>query len=186
MQNHSCPFAKYCSNYRKNTCQGCNKATDKYYECEKKVSSAVYQAILDSYKSPAPVEEVKVTVYDAMDIRNVYFNKPMTIVIWKDGTKTMVKCQDGDLYSKETGLAIAIAKKALGNKGNFNEVFKKWIPDYAKEDVKEVCDAKEDVKEVCDTKEDVKEICDTKEDVKEVCGTKEDVKEESSGKDNET
>jgi hypothetical protein len=42
----------------------------------------------------------------------------------------MIKCQDGDVYSKETGLAVAIAKKALGNKGNFNEVFKKWIPEY--------------------------------------------------------
>jgi hypothetical protein len=62
------------------------------------------------------------------DIKNVYFNEPMTIVMWSDGTKTMVKCQDGDLYSEETGLAVCIAKKALGNKGNFNNVFKKWLP----------------------------------------------------------
>jgi hypothetical protein len=65
-----------------------------------------------------------------MTIKNVYFNDPVTVVLWADGTKTLVKCQDGDLYSKESGLAIAIAKKALGNKGNFNEVFKKWIPEY--------------------------------------------------------
>ena len=25
-------------------------------------------------------------------------------------------------------MAMCIAKKALGNKGNFNEVFKKWLP----------------------------------------------------------
>jgi hypothetical protein len=65
-----------------------------------------------------------------MTIKNVYFNDPVTVVLWADGTKTLVKCQDGDLYSKESGLAIAIAKKALGNKGNFNKVFKKWIPEY--------------------------------------------------------
>lgn len=65
-----------------------------------------------------------------MDIRNnikdVIFNGPATIIKWTDGTKTVVKCQDGvpDPYF---GMAMAIAKKVLGNKGNFNEVFKKWI-----------------------------------------------------------
>jgi hypothetical protein len=71
-----------------------------------------------------------------MTIKQVYFNEPVTVVLWADGTKTIVKCQEGDTYSKETGLAVAIAKKALGNKGNFNEVFKKWIPEYGKDDTK--------------------------------------------------
>ena len=62
-------------------------------------------------------------------IKTVIFNDPATVVIWKDGTKTVVKCQPGDTYSKETGLALCIAKKFLGNKGNFNDVFKKWIPE---------------------------------------------------------
>ena len=60
------------------------------------------------------------------DITNVIYNDPATIVFWKDGTKTVVKCQDGDTYSKETGLALCVAKKTLGNEGNFNNVFKKW------------------------------------------------------------
>lgn len=62
-------------------------------------------------------------------IKNVIFNNPATVVLWSDGTKTVVKCQPGDVYSKETGLALCIAKKFLGNKGNFNEVFKRWIPE---------------------------------------------------------
>lgn len=62
-------------------------------------------------------------------IKNVYFNDPVTVVIRNDGTKTIIRCQPGDTYSKETGLALCIAKKYLGNKGNFNEVFKKWIPE---------------------------------------------------------
>ena len=60
-------------------------------------------------------------------IRNVYFNDPVTVVLWNDGTKTIVRCQDGDTYSKETGLALCIFKKALGNKGNFNDIFNKWV-----------------------------------------------------------
>jgi hypothetical protein len=63
------------------------------------------------------------------EIKKVYFNDPVTVVIWADGTKTIVRCQEGDVYSKETGLALCIAKKALGNKGNFNDVFHKWIPE---------------------------------------------------------
>jgi hypothetical protein len=70
-------------------------------------------------------------VYPAtpFEISKVIFNNPATIVIWADGTKTVVKCQEGDVYSKETGLALCIAKKALGNKGNFNDIFHKWIPE---------------------------------------------------------
>ena len=62
-----------------------------------------------------------------MEIEKVIFNEPATIVYWQDGTKTVVKCQEGDTFSKETGLAMAIAKKALGNEGNFNDIFRKWV-----------------------------------------------------------
>lgn len=67
-------------------------------------------------------------------IKKVIFNNPATIVIWNDGTKTTVKCSELDEYSEEVGLAMCISKKALGNKGNFNEVFKKHIPTYCKSD----------------------------------------------------
>lgn len=48
--------------------------------------------------------------------------------IWSDGTKTVVKCQDDDWYDPEKGLAMAISKKALGNKGNYCNEIKKWLP----------------------------------------------------------
>ena len=71
-----------------------------------------------------------------MDIRNnikdVIFNGPATIIKWTDGTKTVVKCQEGDA-DPWVGMAMAISKKVLGNKGNFNEVFKKWIKEEPKE-----------------------------------------------------
>lgn len=66
---------------------------------------------------------------EPLAIKNVIFNPPATIVFWADGTKTVVKCQDGDQYDNEVGLAMAIAKKALGNKGNYCNVFKKWLPE---------------------------------------------------------
>ena len=63
------------------------------------------------------------------DIKNVIFNDPVTIVFWSDGSKTVVKVQDGDEYDEEKGLAMAISKKALGNKGNYCNEFKKWLPE---------------------------------------------------------
>lgn len=63
----------------------------------------------------------------APEIEKVIFNKPATIVIWKDGTKTIVKCQKGDRYDKEKGLAMCIAKKTYGNNGNYCEIFKEWL-----------------------------------------------------------
>ena len=62
------------------------------------------------------------------EIKNVIFNDPATIVFWEDGTKTVVKCQDGDEFDPEKGLAMAIAKKAYGNKGSYCNKMKKWLP----------------------------------------------------------
>jgi hypothetical protein len=58
-------------------------------------------------------------------IKKVIFNNPTTIVYWKDGTKTVVKCQEGDTFDQEKGLAMAICKKIMGNKSNFNNQFKR-------------------------------------------------------------
>lgn len=58
----------------------------------------------------------------------VIFNDPATIVFWHDGTKTVVKAID-EPFDPEKGLAMAFAKKYLGNKGNYYNTFKKWLPE---------------------------------------------------------
>ena len=63
------------------------------------------------------------------DIKKVYFKDPVTVVLWEDGSKTIVKRDERDTYDPEKALAMAFAKKALGNKGNYYNVFKKWIPE---------------------------------------------------------
>lgn len=59
-------------------------------------------------------------------ITNVIFNYPATIVFWSDGTKTVVKCKN-EPFDPEKGLAMAISKKMLGNKGNYFNEIKKWV-----------------------------------------------------------
>lgn len=61
------------------------------------------------------------------EIADVIFSGPATIVQWKDGTKTVVKCSKGENFDPEKGLVMAITKKALGNKGSYYETIKKWM-----------------------------------------------------------
>ena len=74
------------------------------------------------------------------NIKKVIFNKPATIVYWEDGTKTVVKCGKDDVYDEEKGLALCFMKKALNNKGNYNNTFKKYMKEkeYGKEERRSV------------------------------------------------
>lgn len=60
------------------------------------------------------------------EIEKVIYNGPATIVIWSDGTKTIVKCCEDDTFDPEKGLAMAISKKALGDLKDI----KKWASTY--------------------------------------------------------
>lgn len=73
--------------------------------------------------------------YSPLKIEKVIFNNPATIVFWSDGTKTVVKCDIyDDIFDEEKGLAMAISKKFLGNKGNYYNEFKKWLPENKEEE----------------------------------------------------
>ena len=61
-------------------------------------------------------------------IKKVIFNDPATIIYWNDETKTVVKAE-GETFDPEKGMAMAIAKKALGNQGKYYNEFKKWLPE---------------------------------------------------------
>lgn len=72
------------------------------------------------------LDETPVKPTATAGIKKVIFSDPCTIVLWDDGTKTVVRCANEE-FDPEKGLAMAIAKKTLGNNGNYFEVFKKWI-----------------------------------------------------------
>lgn len=81
---------------------------------------AVTQALLESIFGVS-----KMTI----GIKNVIFHDPATIVYWMDGSKTVVKCQSGDTFDPEKGLAMAITKRVYGDNGRYYELFKKWLPE---------------------------------------------------------
>ena len=59
------------------------------------------------------------------EIQSVLSNRKKNAftVVWADGTHTTVHCQSGDEWDDEKALAMCFTKKALGNKGNFNDKF---------------------------------------------------------------
>mgnify|MGYP004557584277 CR=1 FL=1 len=66
----------------------------------------------------------------SLEIKKVIYSGPCTIVIWADESKTIVRCQDGDRYSKEVGLLMCLAKKVWGTNAsgsNFNDYISKAI-----------------------------------------------------------
>ncbi len=106
--------------------------SDRYtmmFNCINKNDSATKAEILITNATSIPKAVPKPTNY-LPEIKNVKFDGPATIVFWADRTKTVVKCQDGDDYSEEVGLAMCIVKKAFGNKSKYNDIFKKWCPSY--------------------------------------------------------
>ena len=72
------------------------------------------------------------------EIKKVIFNDPATIVLWDDGTKTVVKCSLGDTYSEWSGLAFCICKKLMGDE--FHKTFKYWCKeDEIRSPIYDVC-----------------------------------------------
>lgn len=71
----------------------------------------------------------------SFDIKDIIFNNPATIIFWKDGTKTVVKAENEE-FDPEKGLAMAIAKKALGNSYDYYDTFKKYVGKYEKKQKK--------------------------------------------------
>lgn len=81
-------------------------------------ASTAYEKILEYYHDAKQCRR--------MEIKRVIFHDPATIVYWADGTKTVVKATN-EKFDPEKGLAMAISKRALGDKGNYYYAFKEHL-----------------------------------------------------------
>lgn len=127
-----------------------NKKEYAYYSDVPLTEGAVYDILVDgrtSYNSFVKVTNISYyapqnitlrTITEATmitgapvppdEIKNVIFNqdKRTTVVMWEDGEKTIVHMQEGDDWDEEKALAMCYMKKALGNRGSFNNTLRKW------------------------------------------------------------
>lgn len=78
---------------------------------------------------------VPLKIAKSLEITNVIFNPPATIVFWSDKTKTVVKCDTSlEEYDPEKGMAMAFAKKLMGeNKYEYYNVFRHWLKKWNKQ-----------------------------------------------------
>ncbi len=60
----------------------------------------------------------------ASPISRILYSPPATVVFWSDGTKTVAKCAPHERFDREKGLAIACAKKLLGD--GYADAFKEF------------------------------------------------------------
>lgn len=67
-------------------------------------------------KDPDPIFFNWVLGYKTTDIDRVIFNDPATIVFWKDGTKTVVKCHPEDTFDEEIGFMCCYLKRVISSK----------------------------------------------------------------------
>lgn len=129
--------------------------TKKFYSYKSKLAlqvGAIYNIEADyrtTYDNPIRVEEkeedhafritnvreiTKATLLDAPSrpkspIKKVIFNeeKLTTVVLWTDGTKTILKKDPYDTFDKEKAIALAFMKRwSFDNRSCFNEELKKW------------------------------------------------------------
>lgn len=93
--------------------------------CDDLRTLKIHPSMIDTFKIYEPPKQAyKLPLTRKPTPKKVIFSGPATTIIWKDGTKTTVKCQEGDTFDPETGIALCYLKKLLGNKGNYNKIFK--------------------------------------------------------------
>lgn len=101
------------------------------------IDRAIYAAMAIDYSRQSTEQTKKNDIVRfgmcSVSIRKVIFNEPATIVLWSDGTKTVVKCGPEDSFDMEKGLAMAIVKKMAGNDNRFHKVFKQYTKKKKKE-----------------------------------------------------
>ena len=90
----------------------------------------------NSLKGESTMKNTSNKLTPSNPIERVIFNGPATIVYWKDGCKTIVKCQEGAVNDPEKGFAMAVARHyfcdILGM-SRYDGIFKKYLPKETKE-----------------------------------------------------
>ena len=68
---------------------------------------------LESIELNSESIELRIDIPGMID--RVIFNDPATIILWKDGSKTVVKRSYDDIWDSEKGFCMAVIKKLYGN-----------------------------------------------------------------------
>lgn len=70
-----------------------------------------------------PADKCSPYLYPEVD--HIFYDDVATVVFWKDGTKTVVKCPEGTPYDEYSAFCAALAKKIYGNNSKLQREIKK-------------------------------------------------------------
>lgn len=88
-----------------------------------RLASEVYKTAMKSireYRESVHNKEERKMSATRFTIKDIQFNGPATVILWRDGTKTVVKKQDDEAYDQEKAIAMAVSRKALGEEGYYS------------------------------------------------------------------
>jgi len=96
---------------------------------------------------------------DDLEIVDVIFNAPATIVKWSDGDKTVVKCDKEDRFDERVGFLLCVLKKYYNNNIKFYSDLDKWIYHPKAKDKKTKTQPKKQTKKVSEktSRDNIKE-----------------------------
>lgn len=96
----------------------------------------LYDALMDGHeklvqKKQKREEEIfrKFNQNSVNQIKRVKYDKPWTIVWWKDGQITRSKCAENDVWSESAGFNACVAKRYFQTAGAYNKVLKTYCTD---------------------------------------------------------
>ena len=86
-----------------------------YIKDDSKSINNVAKELFNAFNGKRVCDMSRTVKNASLTARKVVFNPPATIVLWEDGTKTVVKCDPEDVFDEMKGMALCYMKKALGN-----------------------------------------------------------------------
>ena len=72
------------------------------------------------------------------EVNRIIFNPPATIVFWKDGSKTVVKCHGDQTFNPYYGFCAALAKHIYKSNSAVNRIVDKYVSEMTKGTSKKV------------------------------------------------
>ena len=97
---------------------------------------SLYDALMDGHKKLIQEKKKrdekvrrKFNESQVNQIKRVKYDKPWTIVWWKDGDVTRSKCANTDVYSEAAGFNACVAKHYFQTAGAYNKVLKTYCTD---------------------------------------------------------
>lgn len=88
-----------------------------------------FSRVMKEIEKEEALERKKIRV-TGPDVKYIDFKPPLTIACFSDGTKTIVKMMEGDIFDPEKGAAMAIAKKYLGDRYKSTSIIQHYVDKY--------------------------------------------------------